>query len=514
MSFTRSRIGKTIGLAVGVGLAIVGCQDMTETTPAGPSLAQGPSACSFNSIRQDVRSYFPGSGRGSSRDAALDIVASLEAQCGAGQSAAYTGTTFRLLKMFETGLEGGLEGPLGAAATGNAIIRGVITMTSSSVAQLFDPCGPAANCQAWEGFPTTPDFTQALAGPSNLFAVVGPSALGAVLLSGSAAICSGPSAPCGTVTTGSSPETWGFQPAASFTWSDVQDGRTSVFWGHPLSATGPTGETPLSLASGYFATSIPFIADFPGDAQLNVTFCTVEDPATGMISNIAHDISATEPGTIPPWCVAGSHAALASEGFFGTLASLARSMVTVRPLFAVAVHAGSPTGGIGGFGSEFYAFETNPTGILQVLNGPLQNATTNTPIVGANGQPLAVRARTSTSTSANPTVIENVQLALVAGNNNGSIPSDNLFTSDVQDVYCGGDTDAPPTWFTGPKPPGNVCVARTGQDQTLGAGIAVFAGIKSSKNGGFKVDILEWTGSTSPFDFAPVSAGQFNNNPN
>lgn len=508
-----------MGLAVALGVVLYACDHAKESTPAGPSFAGGPGgACDFVAVKQDIRSYFPGNGQGSTRKAALEDASSLEAHCDADQVALYTAKAFELLKKFETGLEGGLpDGSLGSPSTGNAIIQAIITMASPSGADAFDPCvtadppDPNEACHRWDGAPTPPDLTEALSGPGNMFAVVGPAGLGAVELDGSDPICTGPAAACETVTTGTDPETWGFQPESG-TWSDVQNGNTSVFWGYPIDPTGLPGEEPLSLGAGLFASSMPFFADFPGENQLNVTFCTVEDPDAGLISTVAHDQSATEPGAIGSWCMTGGHTSLSGDGFFGTLASLARSVLTPAPLFA-GLHADSPTGGIGGFGSSFFAFVTDPTGILEVLNGPVQDATTEGPILGADGQPLAVRARTSTSTFANPTVIENVQVAFVIENNNGSIPSGNFLTSDSPDVVC-ADATSPPSWFSGPLPPGNTCVARTGADQTLGAGVAVFEGLSSSKNGGFKVTIGEWTGSTSPFTFNPVSAGQFNNNPN
>ena len=519
MSFTRTHTGRTLGLALGLGLALSGCGDTTETTaPAGPSLAMGGNAaCNFNSVKQDIRSYFPGNGRGSSKDLALGIAASLETHCGNSASMLYTDKTFELLKMFETGLEGDLpDGVLGSPATGNAIIQSVITMTSSTGSSVFEPCGSAPNCLAWQGWPVPPDFTSALNGPGTMFAVIGPAAtLGEVELTSSKPICAGPAAPCTTVTTGTDPDTWGFAPESPSTWSDVQGGNTSLFWGHALDPNGPTGETPLALDGGFFASSIPFFADFPGDHELEVTYCTVEDPGAGLIASIAHDESATEPGTLAAWCVPGTHASLSSGGFFGTLASLARSTLGVRPLFA-ALHAGSPVGGIGGFGSEFYAFETDPTGVLDVLNFPLQDATTGEPFVGADGQPVRVRARTSTSTAANPTGIENVILEFVLGNNNGTIPSGNSLLSlapSNPNVVC-ANTSPLPAWHGSTPPPANICRARTGADQTAGAGVAVFAGIASTKNGGFVVTIREWLQSSSPFDFNAVSAGQFNVNPN
>lgn len=523
---------RTMGLALGLGLAIAGCSDTTETTaPAGPSLAQGPNAaCSFNGVKQDIRNFFPGNGRGSSKELALAIAASLETHCNASQAAAYTAKTFELLKMIETGLEGDLpDGPMGSPASGNAMLGAIITMASPTAPNapepdLFDPCGAAgpppgpaagATCLAWDGWPTAPDFTSALSGPDNMFAVIGPAGLGAVELTSAQPICSGPAAPCETVRTGTNPDTWGFAPESPSTWSDVQGGNTSLFWGYPLDPNGPTGETPLALGAGFFASSMPFFEDFPGDHELEVTYCTVEDPGAGLIASIAHDASATEPGTIGAWCMPGGHASLSGGGFFGTLASLARSALGVRPLFA-GLHAGSPVGGIGGFGSEFYAFETAPTGVLDGLNFPTRDATTGGPIVGADGQPLRVRARTSTSTAANPTGIERVVLELVLGNNNGTIPSGNTLFSlypSNPDVVC-SNTSPLPAWHGSTPPPGNVCRTRTGADQTAGAGVAVFAGIASTKNGGFKPVIQEWTGSPSPFDFAPVQAGDFNVNPN
>ena len=530
MRAAHTHTWKTTALALGLGIALSGCKDTTESTPVGPSLAMGGGqACSFNSVKQDVRNYFPGSGSASSEKLALAIVASLETHCQAGASAAYTTASYSLFKMFETGLEGDLpDGDLGNASTGNAILQAILTMASPSAAEpdLFDPCdalgpppGPAPaqpTCLAWEGWPVAPDFTLALSGPANMFAVIGPAGLGTVLLTSDDPICSGPAAPCDDVTTGMDPETWGFAPEPpSTTWSDVQGGKTSLFWGYPIAATGPTGETPLSLAGAFFASSMPFFADFPADHQLEITFCTVEDPAAGLIASIAHDESATEPGTmIGSWCLPGTHSSLSSGGLFGTLASLVRSAVTVRPLFA-ALHAGSPTGGIGGFGSELYAFETSPTGMLDVLNSPIRDATTGGQLVGADGQPLQVRARTSTSTPANPTGIEKVVLEFVLGNNNGTIPSGNALISldpTNQDVVC-ANTSPLPAWHGSTPPPPNICRTRTGADQTAGAGIAVFAGIASTKNGGFVATIRE-VGSTSLFTFNDVSGGQFNVNPN
>lgn len=507
-----------MGLAVALGVVLYACDNAKESTPAGPSFAAGPGgACDFVAVKQNIRSYFPGNGRGSTKDMALTIASSLEAHCDAGEAADYTAKTFDLLKWFEIGLEGPLpDGSLGSPSTGNDIIQAIITMTSDAEPDLFDACGdyvpedPRETCHDWEGAPTfVPDFTQALMPrPSgSMFAVIASAGEeGDVLLGGSEAICSGPSARCLEVTEVDAPEIWGFAPTAPAQWSDVQDGNPSLFWGYPI--LFDLGETPLAMeGAAFFASSIPFFADFPGENQIDVTFCSPAEPTGIQITALAHDESATEPGTVGDWCVGGGHVSLSGDGFFGTLASLARSVLTPAPLFA-GLHADSPTGGIGGFGSSFFAFVTDPTGILEVLNGPLQDATTEGPILGADGQPLAVEARTQKGT-----VIENVQVAFVIENNNGSIPSGNFLTSDSPDVVC-ADATSPPSWFSGPLPPGNTCVARTGPDQTLGAGVAVFEGLSSSKNGGFKVTIGEWTGSTSPFTFNPVSAGQFNNNPN
>ncbi len=511
--------------------AVAGCRDVADTSPAGPSLAAAAAAktCDFNAVKKAMRDYFPGNGPNSTRTAALNLADVLKAHCDASASGAYTSAWFDLVKLFETGLAGALpDGALGAPATGNQILQGTLTMASPSAPNagepdLFDPCGAAGPppgpvtgteaCLAWEGWPVAPDFTATLSG-GGLFAVIGSSTT--VALSSADPICSGPATPCQPVTTGSSAATWGVAPEGTSTWGDVQGGNMSLVWGNFIpSPTSPTGEALLSSSSGFSFNAIPFFDDFPGEHQVAVTFCTVADPAASQMSVIQRESEATERTPAGAWCVTGGHAAL-SGSFLDRLGALAASTFGVRPLYA-AVHATSPGGGAGGF-SDFYAFQTPILAVLDALNASVQDAVVNQALRGSDGQPLTVRARTASSSAANPTGIEKVALEFVVSNNNGTIPSGNALISLNPlsgDVVCSNtDPSAVPAWHGLPLPPGTICRARTRSDEFTGAGTAIFSGIALTKTGGYRATVREWTGSQSQFDFTAISVGMFNVRPN
>ncbi len=474
LPFERLALGTIV--LIGAGLLIGACQDdPAELNPVAPRLAGGPNAgCDVKDATRAARDYFTDNGRGSFQARALDELDVAEAACDADDSAAYVASFFAMAGLIEGGMAAGATGD---PADGNTLLQELLGLTTGSGELIFDACNGAAGCTNWEGFPTLPDFTSALSSADGAFAVPDPTSADVV--------CSGHAHPCSGVDPDplEDGDTWGVFPPSSWAASTGE----VLIYGAPSSGGSPTAEA--LLAAGipvYDWFLIPNRSPFPMDEELVVGLCSEASAAVaeGLIQRGTGGTILEEAGL--PWC--GNHMTLGgSESFLGRLASAIGSLLNPVPQPLVATVAlSSPGGSAGGF-TTFYAVDVPINAALEWLNPPVDGRV-GQPLVGADGKPVKVLAKTTTGSPFTP--LEQVALQVRVKDNNGLVPS-------------GGE-------FAGPTCSNSVCTGITRGDELGMPGTFEFPGINLTKTGGYRMCVR---GTLAPFVFGEVCTGLFNVRP-
>jgi hypothetical protein len=400
----------------------------TETGAEGLFAPRPPASCDLGTLSKDARAYFPGKGKGSVLDQALELASLLGDDCAAGNAAAYTGHWFQVASLVQGVLASGTG--LDPAA-GARFLATSVAVKGPAGTPIFAPCGGAADCEAWEGFPNVPNFGGVLASGHGAWAVVS---------GGTDAVCSSFISPCSGWDAGLRGDAWGVEP--SINWQGALHGRTSLVFGFPLSGPSPTGETLIQTQlPAYQWLLIPhpkaFGVNLNPQAVLEVGLCsTVPTRVQELLVQKGRTVL-TE-ATLD-WCN-NQVPSFARSGTTRWDRMLAFLSPLPAPLVATAaLKGGSPGGSAGGF-TDFYAVDL-PRAALLLLSGQPADADVGQPVTGPGGQPLRIRAVTSSKQSP----IENALVHVQVIGNGGLIPSGNGVSGtglNCTDFACTGRTQA------------------------------------------------------------------------
>ncbi len=457
-----------------------------QSAPVAPLLSQAANAtCDVKAAKAAARAYFPGMGPGTLGDQAVELVEFMGEACQASDAVGYTDLWLDLAALVETTIKGGQAG---SPSDGDDLMTELLVLQGPS-GPVFDPCAGAAGCESWDGFPTPPDFVPALS----------PEGAWAVVSTGRAPVCSdhrsgdptdpANPAPCTGVDPAIDGEAWGVTPANS--WNLSFYGRRSLVFGAPSSGPSPTGEQLLGAQlQVYDWNVIPHPGVFPTNEEVIVGLCS--SALASQDETVVQRASTILESANMAWCTNQS-AALPATSFFGRLAELGRSLFSPfpRPLHAIAF-ATSPGGSAGSF-SQFYVVDVDDTGVLEILNPPI-DGTVGGPLLGGDldgdGQPDPVRVLARTISGTPFTPLEQVAVSIFLRRNNGLVPSGNE--------------------LAGPDCTNSVCTGKTEGDERGRPGTYTLAGASVGKAGAYRMCV---TGVLAPFVFAEVCSEKFNIRP-
>ncbi|MGD8495576.1 MAG: hypothetical protein PVF05_05250 [Gemmatimonadales bacterium] len=402
------RVSPSRGLFFVLLAVAFGACDRSESTdafaPVGPEMAARAQGCDVRSMARDARSYFPGNGNGSPKDAVLDLVSAMQDDCEAGDAAGYTAHWFEMAGILQQVLANGLGGD---AADGASFLAASITLEDAAGNPIFDPCeGNTTTCQPWDGAPALPNFEGVLDSMDGAWAVVQGN--------GHDVVCSGFLTPCAWQSADG--DAWGVKPDTS--WAMALHGLTSVLFGYPLPGPSPTGEALLNTDLPAFQwLLIPDPDEFtPGELQVGL--CSDSFAAGGELL-VQKGSTILEETSIDTWCNAPQM--LGATSPFQRLLSF----LSPRPAPLNATLASQGPGGRAGSFTDFYAVGVPVQAYIQIVTPPTDAAV---------GDTIAVTVRTITSSQGSP--VENAAVNVEVVGNNGLIPSDNSITS--PDIGCQG----------------------------------------------------------------------------
>lgn len=427
MSTVRSRWLVCFSLvALTAGLA---CAPQDSPTPEagadGLFAPKPPGGCDFGTMTKDARDYFPGNGKGSQLDQALDLVSLLTADCSAGQPAAYTAHWFELAELVGNVLKTGTGMD---AVKGGQFLTTSVLVKAASGARMFVPCGVATDdCLPWDGFPaTTPDFASVLGSPDGAWTVV---------TTDTAAVCSSFVSPCNGWDAETLGDAWGVEPSA--TWEGALHGRRTLVFGRPLrplSGLSPTGEVLVNTElPAYQWLLIPDPAAF--GVELEVGLCSTEPSRIAELLVQKGQTILTE--AVLDWCTPFAPLARVESSRFDRLISFLSPRPA--PLVALGLGGASPGGSAGGF-TDFYAVDL-PRAAVLVPSGQPSDGYVGQAITGPGGQPFSIRALTFYMESPLESALVHVQII----GNGGLIPSGSGVSGAgllCSDFACDGRTQA------------------------------------------------------------------------
>jgi hypothetical protein len=404
-----------------ITLAALGACDSREEQPVhpvGPQLAAMSAACDFRGAAQEARGYFPGKGKNSTADEAQAVLDLMEEACDAPDDAAYTALFYDVATIVQGVLENGTGGD---AESGASLLTRLTTMLGPDEQTfIFDPCGGAADCTAWEGFPAPLDFLSVLTDPDGTWAV---------LTTGTDAVCSEFRVPCSGVSPAGG-DVWGARPSPDSDWPTVFFGRTTLMIGHPIPGPSPTGELLADTEiPAYRFLLIPEPSQFAEGSEVFVGLCS---PATPTIDEllVQKGLTVLNQVSIADWCTVGEPA----PSLLQRLASFLSP--APAPLTATALASIGPGGRAGSY-TDFFVIDASDQAILELQSEPA-NGTVGQPILGQDGQPLTLR--TSTATQELPpsplSPLENARIRMTVIGNGGLIPSGNGVSD--EELSCGG----------------------------------------------------------------------------
>lgn len=422
-------IGATCGLAV---LGLAACDKADERTAlVEPQLAARSPACDFGRMANDARSYFPGNGPGSQRQAVLDLIDQMEDDCADNDAAGYTAHWYEIAAILGDVLTAG-EG--GDPEVGASFLAASLTVPGpDGQTPIFDPCGDDDDCVAWEGHPTLPDFASVLSSPHGAWAVV---------QNGTAAVCSSFKQPCSGWSAEQLGDAWGVEPSVS--WQAALAGRETVVFGHPLSGPSPTGETLLATdLPAYRWLLIPDPGTFgvaqtpPPPAVLEVGLCSTAEPTS--IETLVQKGGTVLTEAVIDWCSdqVPSIVSRSSSLWNRTLAFLSP---VPAPLVATSAMARIGPGGSASSFTDFYAIDLSAEAAIALSAQPADGFV-GQPILGVDGEPFSVRAFTASKASP----LESTEVTLTVIGNSGLIPSGNYVSGTgltCGDFECTGITQA------------------------------------------------------------------------
>lgn len=469
---TVSRVSATVAVALAVTV-LYACSDREGPgLPAGPRLAttEGGS-CDFREANRLADAYFPGDDEGSLEDRADAILFQMDDTCRGSDAGLYTDAFFRLAELIEEALETGTGG---APADADDLVWELIGSPARDA--IFDPCAGAPACTSWDGFPTRPDLVEALSAGGTW----------AVVRSGSDAVCGGHRSPCANIDPDpfADGETWGVEP--STTWDDALHGRTSLLFGNPLAGGSPTGEASYSAgASGYSFNLVPHPDAFrpaaTPPAVLEVGLCST---AVASIDEalIQKGSTVLEQATLG-FCPIQTAAAPAS--FWGRLAGLIGDLFDPRPAALVATAFRLGPGGGAGSWSDFWAIDVPEAAAFEIFNPPTEGDA-GAPIAGEDGNPVSVRAVTTSAASP----IEHVSVTVSFERNNGFLRAGDVISTSP-DFVCDGARGE--------------CTGTTQRDEQAAPGVIQIPVILT-KPGAYRMCV---TGELPPLSFEPACSSKF-----
>lgn len=405
------RVSPSRGLFFVLLAVSLGACDRSESTdafaPVGPELAVRTQGCDVRSMARDARSYFPGNGNGSPKDAVLDLVSAMQDDCEAGDAAGYTAHWFEMAGILQQVLAP--TGPGGGdPADGASFLAASITLEDAAGNPIFDPCdGNTTTCQPWDGAPALPNFEAVLGSMDGAWAVLEGS--------GADVVCSGFLTPC--TWQSSDGDAWGVKPDPS--WQTALQGRPSVLFGYPLPGPSPTGEALLNTDLPAFQwLLIPDPDEFtPGELQVGL--CSDAFGSGGELL-VQKGSTILEETSITTWCN-GLASTLGSRSLFQRLATF----LSPRPAPLNATLASQGPGGRAGSFTDFYAVGVPVQAYIRIVTQPTDAFV---------GQTITVKVKTITSSRGSP--VENAAVDVEVVGNNGLIPSGNTVSS--PDINCQG----------------------------------------------------------------------------
>lgn len=462
----------------GAAFLAAGCTE-EQSTPLTPSLSVAGTGCDLRAALGARRTYFQDTDL---RAQAEYVVFDMMDDCALGDDDAYTSGFFQAAGLVQQAIAGGTDGP---AADGATYLGALLTATTPGGAEAFDPCDGAAGCTSWDGYPTPPNFTEALTRPSGGFAVI---------TTGTDAVCSGHRVPCANIDPdiGADGDTWGVEPSS--TWEGALHGRTTVLFGFPIPGPSPTGEALLSTPMpAYEWNLIPhpdmFAPNATPAASLEVGLCSTA--LAGLDEALVQKNSTVLQQATLSFCPSQTAAAPAPSGL-AAIGHFVRNLIDPRPrqLVATAFRAG-PGGSAGSF-SKFYATDLPREATWEFFSFPKDVAVGQT-LDDGTGQIPIIRAITTSVASP----LERATATVTLRKNNGLAASGNAVSPD-------------PNANTSFTCSGAVCTGLTQADQQTVPG-AIELPLQVSKPGAYRLCV---TGTLPPLDFVEeVCSPKFNVRP-
>lgn len=439
----RSKLSMAVAALMAPGILAVGCDERSVgeddgVTVSGIEAVTAPmrkGGCDFR-VARDARSFFPGSGKGSVKAQALDLIDQIKDACRANDGETFTARWFDLAQLTESVVAAGTGGD---PVAGGAVFAKLIQATGpDGVTKIFDPCGADdAECTPWDGYPSsTPDFARVLASPNGAWGVVE---------AGTDPVCSAfdNGSSCESWDAATQGDKWGVEPGRSgdgATWAGALHGRRSLLFGHPLDAGAtPTGEDILGASLPAFRwLLIPEPDAFAVDASppeiLEVGLCSTAVPQA--IEVIQKGSTILREASLD-WCLTQTGVAFRPRSALGRFLDFLSPVP--EPLVATALGSRGPGGSAGSF-TDFFAGDV--PSLAQIgLSAEPAGGTVGEVIIGEDGQPFTI----STFTTSEGTPIEDAAVSIRIVGNGGLIPSGNDASGsavECADFICTGFTQA------------------------------------------------------------------------